>query len=160
MTERIGRVVQGQELSAAATNRRADAIEQLNDLLASQNAALAEHDAQSQLMRITGVLGTTLQAIAGAGAPSGGETVYNVRLPPELAEASRGGVAITIADVNNATATDGTTNEIWTMTKTYAPGDVIEAFYWETDGVFVDRNIAGRMWAAEPVIGGGGGAST
>ena len=160
MTERIARVVARAPISARQWNRQAQAVDDLNDAVGLVPDELDAFRADAQLMIITDVTGTALLAAAGTVAPVGAETIFAVRLAPELVEASRGAVTITVIDVNNATATDGTTNETWSMVKPFAVGDVIEAFRWESDGVFVDRNIAGRMWAADPVIGGGGGAST
>jgi len=160
MTHRIVRVTQGQAVSAARANAVADRIHELDDVLTPHFGDVPDTEAEGQLFTITDISGTELLAIAGTNAPAVGDSIFTVRLAPELVEASRDGVTITVIDVNNATATDGTTNETWSMIKPFAIGDIVEAFQWESDGVFVDRNIAGRMWAADPVIGGGGGAST
>ena len=157
MTERIPRVVEGDNLSARWLNRVGVSTDELNDAIQRERDAPDLDQHVGHLMTITDVAGTALLAIAGTAAPVGGETVFTVRLPPELVEAARDGVAITVTDVNNATATDGVALETWRMVKSYAVNDIIEAFYWELDGVFVDRNIAARMWAAVPVVSGGGG---
>jgi len=160
MTDRILRVERGQGISAARANAVGDQLAQIADQLAPEFGDAFDPDAHSQLMRVNDVSGPELLCVAGTLPPVGGETLFTVRLAPELVEDQRGGVVVTVTDVNNASATDGTTIESWSMIKSYAVGDVIEAFQWDSDGVFVDRNIAGRMWAADPVIGGGGGASS
>ena len=152
MTDRILRVTRGQPISAARANRVGDQLAQLADQLAPEFGTAFDPDAHSQLMTITDVSGAFLLAIAGTLAPVGGETIFTVRLAPELVEAARAGVAVTVTDVNTATATDGVVTEDWKMTKSFAIGDVIEAFQWDSDGVFVDRNIAGRMWAADGLV--------
>lgn len=150
MTSRIALVAPGQRVSAARDSNLADAVNDLTAGVAPASAALDPAGEAVAVFTITDVSGVELQAVAGVGTPTAGAVRETVRVPPELGELSRDAVTITISDVNNATATDGTTNETWKMLKPYAVGDVIVVFRWSVDGVWVDRNIAGRMWASEP----------
>ncbi len=123
-------------------------LDALTDQNLEPNHAHVVGDELAALFRLTDVTGTVLKGIAGTVAPVGGETVFDIRLPASLVATSwPGGVTVTHIDVNNATATDGSDNETWKMTKGYAIGDIVEAFLWETDGVYVDRNLDARSWA-------------
>lgn len=134
--------------------------DEINDLVEARRGisrTLGEANDQGMWFRIIDVAGTALSCIAGTVADTGPEFIYTIALPDDLtATAWPGGVTVTHTDVNNASATDGTTAEDWKMTKAYAVGNSIRARFWD-DGRWIDDNIAGRMWAAVPVVSGGGG---
>ena len=158
MTRRISRVVSGDSLSAAAWNQIGESIDRLNDQ--DLREAIAELTRRlDALVPVPGLftivsLGpgiTEFQVVSGVeGIPSGSEPTLTMRPPPELIEASRGTLVYSYTDLNNRDET--TTTESQTLIPPYLVGDTLEAFYWDADGALVDRNVAGRAWAADDIV--------
>lgn len=145
MTERFGSVRAGDRVSAKRDNAIARTVERLADVQAA-NRQLGVEPGDTFEFYVTDVSGTELVGIAGSSAPGGGETEFDIRLPPELIEADRDGIDFTYTDVNNRNADDGSADEDQIMWPSYAVGDVIVARLDGDDGQFVDINRAGRAW--------------
>jgi len=145
---RFGRTFPGQrQISSSRDNAIASSVERLLDARGASRQ-VGTPFAETIEMQVTDVSGTTLTCIGHHDTP-GTDEEFDVRLPPELIEADRGGVDYTYTDVNNRNADDGSSDEDQTMWPPYAAGDVLVVRADELDGEFVDTNRAGRAWAVE-----------